>query len=146
MFWFIVIGIVLGIVLINRTKIEKRRSLARIQELENQLMGARYACRVLEGRLCNIRGVTIIAMENSPYRSSPERLVGALSDIRDVVDQHMLISCHEVSCFGTLRGALQFLKDLPPCSNSYIVPCRQWDGDCYHVIYSTQPAQKSANG
>lgn len=73
-----------------------------------------------------------------PYRRNAERLAEALREILEIVHQEMVENCREVGHFRTLDDAVRFISKLPPGRNPYVFPLRLWDGECYHVVYSTK--------
>jgi len=117
---------------------ESQRHIQDLQALDMQRtahINVLYAQLSAMGHLAS----SSLGSDPHPYRVDPARLAAALERVCHLSEETLSKNFREVGHFRTLGDATMFLDTLGPGSRPYVLPVRMWDGDCYHVIYSTLP-------
>jgi hypothetical protein len=133
LFWILMLA-----VYSRRWKCEKREWDRNMEAVKERMDTLRHARNVSDARLSMIRHITDQALREAkgPYRSWAINPIEVFAKIGELVDESMAENCREVGHFRDLQEAMEFLNTLPQESNAYVFPCRMWDGDCHHVVYS----------
>lgn len=125
------------------TRKERRKLREDLSKANDERYHYVYLWNVVSARLAGIKHMAgkalIPASSDGPYRSSKEDPLEIMKAILEKTDDSLKEVCREVGCFPSPAAAESFIESdgLNSIHDPVIVRTSDWDGPCWHVIYST---------